>query len=102
MMINIAYAADAAPAPGSGIFSFLPLLLIIAVFYFLVFVPQRKRMKTHNNFLSKLKHGDRVVTASGIYGTVTGIAEKVVTVEIADEVRIKVAKPQIVGLASAE
>ena len=98
MLINNAYAAGA-PA-GGGIVSFVPLLLMLAVLYFLLYLPQRKRMKSHQQMLSKLKHGDKVLTNSGIYGSVKGLTDKVVTLEISEDVRIKVSRPQIAGLAA--
>ena len=101
-MFNLAYAADTAAPAGGGFLNLLPMLLIFAVLYFVLYMPQRKRMKQHQEMLSKLKHGDRVVTASGIYGTITGLAEKVVTLEVDDDVRIKVARSQVAALASSD
>ena len=97
-MISVAYAADTAQSP--GMLNMVPLLLMLGVLYVLVFMPQRKRMKAHQTLIAALKHGDSVITASGIYGEITGLTEKVVTLKIADDVRIKVSRPQIAGLAS--
>ena len=102
-MINFAYAADTpAPPAGGGLINFVPMLLIFAVLYFVLYMPQRKKMKQHQDLISKLKHGDRIVTASGMYGTITGLTDRVVTLEVADDVRIKVAKSQVTALASSE
>lgn len=99
-MINFAYAADAAPPAGGGLIQLVPMLLIFAVLYFVLFLPQRRRMKQHQSILAKLKHGDRVVTSSGIYGTITGLTDRVITLEVDDDVRIKVARVQVAALAS--
>ena len=70
----------------------LPFAAMFAVVYFLMIRPQQKKMKEQQDMLGQLKHGDEVVTTSGILGTITGITEKVVTLEIADDVRIKILK----------
>ncbi|MCJ8276223.1 MAG: preprotein translocase subunit YajC [Bdellovibrionales bacterium] len=57
--------------------------------------PQMKKQKTHQDFLQKLKKGDRVLTSSGIFGTIEGLTEKYVTLEIADEVNIRVLKAHV-------
>jgi len=89
-----AQPAAASPAP-SGLMAFAPFLLMFGVFYFLVLRPQQKKVRDQQDMLAALKHGDEVVTASGILGKVTGITEKVVTVEVADNVRVKMLKSQV-------
>jgi len=85
-------------APGGGMMgALLPLLLMFLVFYILLIRPQQKRTKQHREFLDSLKKGDEVVTSGGIYGKVTGITENVVTLEVADKVRIKVQRGNISG-----
>lgn len=79
----------------SGLMAFAPFILMFAVLYFLILRPQQKKMKEQQEMLSSLKHGDEVLTSSGILGKVTGITEKVVTVEVADNVRVKMLKSQI-------
>lgn len=101
-MTGIAYAADAAPAAGpGGLGAFLPLILIFVVFYFLLIRPQQKKAKEHQTYLSNLKKGDQVVTNGGIHGEITGLTEKVVTLEIAENVRIKVSRQYIAGSVAA-
>ncbi len=78
--------------------SFLPLILMFVVFYFLLIWPQQKKAKAHRQLLSNLKKGDEVVTSSGIYGTITGITDTVVTLEIAEKVRIKVSRSSVAGV----
>lgn len=74
-----------------------PLLLMFLVFYFLLIRPQQKRTKQHRDFLDALQKGDEVVTSGGIHGRVTGITDNVVTLEIADKVRIKIQRANIAG-----
>lgn len=95
-MASLAWAADAAPA-GGGIASFIPLVLIFVVFYFLLIRPQQKKVKEHQALVEGLKRGDAVVTSGGIYGEITGMTETVITLEIADNVRIKISRGHIAG-----
>ncbi len=107
---GLVYAADAfaqdAPA-GGGAGGFLnpgnPLFLMIAmlaIFYFLLIRPQQKRQKEHKQMLANLQKGDVIFTAGGIHGKITGLAENVVTLEIAERVRIKLNRSAIGGLVS--
>ena len=86
-------------APAGGMMgSLLPLLLMFLVFYILLIRPQQKRTKQHKELLNSLKKGDEVITSGGLFGKVTGITENVVTLEVADKVRIKVQRGNISGL----
>ena len=96
-MTSIAYAANGAGPAGGGITSFIPLILIFVVFYFLLIRPQQKKSKEHQVFLSNLKKGDGVVTTGGLHGEITGITDSVVTLEIADNIRVKVSRQHILG-----
>jgi len=96
-MTSLAWAADAPAAGPGGIASFLPLILIFVIFYFLLIRPQQKKVKEHQAFVTALKQGDCVVTNGGIYGKITGLTDTVVTLEIADNVRIKIARAHIAG-----
>lgn len=77
----------------------LPFLVIFSVFYFLVIRPQGKKQKEHQGFLTTLKRGDEIVTASGILGTIDGLTDLYVTLEVANNVKIKVLRTQIATLA---
>jgi preprotein translocase subunit YajC len=68
---------------------------MFGVMYFLVLRPQQKKLKEQQDLISALKQGDEIVTASGLLGKVTGLTEKVITVEIADDVRVKMLKSQV-------
>jgi preprotein translocase subunit YajC len=102
-MWDIAYA-QAVPGTGgpSQLISFLPLLLVFVIFYFLLIRPQQKKAKEHQQMLSKLKKNDEVMTSGGIYGKVTNLADNVVTLEVAPNVRIRVHRPQISAVVSGE
>ncbi len=98
-----AQAADAGASPmGSPLTNMLPLLLIFAVFYFLLIKPQQQRMKELKATLGALKKGDKIVTAGGIIGKVTKLNdENTITVEIASGVEVSVVKSTVTGLVDA-
>ena len=85
-----------------GLLSFVPLLLIFGIFYFLVIAPARKRQKQLQATIDALKKGDRILTNGGIYGEVVSIDGGRVILKIADNVRIKIAKSAVAGLEGAE
>jgi preprotein translocase subunit YajC len=76
--------------------------LLFAVFYFILIRPQQKRQKEHRQLLANLKKGDKVITTGGIQGTVVSLSDTVVTVEIADKVKVKVGRNFITGLMKSE
>ena len=87
--------AGAGQPPQSFLSMMFPFLAMFGVVYFLMIRPQQKKMREQQEMLSNLKHGDEILTSSGILGKVTGIADKVVTVELADNVRVKMLKSQV-------
>lgn len=96
--VAIAYAEDAAPAAGPispGVLNIGMFVVLFLIFYFLLIRPQQKRAKEHKQMLSGIQKGDNVVTNGGIYGRVTSINDDTVMVEVADNVRIKIAKDAI-------
>jgi preprotein translocase subunit YajC len=99
-LIDIAYAmgGDAIIGGAKGMGAFIPLILMFVIFYFLLIRPQQKRAKEHREVLKNLRKGDTVVTSGGIHGRITGLTDTIVTLEIADKVRIKVSRGQIAGL----
>lgn len=102
-MISTAYAMggnQGAPgaqgAGGFGDWSFIIMMVVIfGIFYFLMIRPQQKKQKELKAMLDNLAYGDTVMTSGGIHGKVTGLADAVITLEIADKVRIKVARSAI-------
>lgn len=98
MLISEAYAqaAGAGASGGAGMLvQFAPLVLIFVVFYFLLIRPQQKRAKEHRDMLGNLRRGDRVVTGGGIVGTVQKVADDELTIEIAENVRVKVIRSTV-------
>ena len=98
-MVGIAYAEGAGAGAGAGFASFIPLILIFAVFYFLLIRPQQRKAKEHQIYLSNLKKGEKVVTGGGIHGRITGLTDTIVTLEIADNVRVRISRGSIMGAA---
>ena len=95
MFISPAYA-QAGDAAGSGLLSFLPLILIFAVFYFLLIRPQQRRMKRHKETIANLRRNDKVVTGGGIIGKVTKVVdEQEIEVEIAPNTIARVARATV-------
>ena len=84
-------------AQGGGMSFLITMALIGFVFYFLLIRPQSKQAKAHQQLLDSLKRDDMVITTGGIHGKITNVAETVVTIEIAPNIRIKVTKKNISG-----
>jgi len=93
-MLEILAAAGAADAP-PGWVQFLPIIGMVLIFWFLLFRPQMKRAKEHQQKIGALKKNDKVVTAGGIVGKVTKVDDEFAEVEIAQGTRIKVVKSTI-------
>ena len=93
-MMNLAYAMGGTGKTGAGgDMSFIIMIAIMfGIFYFLLIRPQQKRQKETKQMQGNLSHGDLVITSGGIHGKVTGITDTVVTLEVADKVRIKVSR----------
>jgi preprotein translocase subunit YajC len=87
-----------ASAQPSGIALFLPLILIMVIFYFLMIMPAQRRQKQVAEMLRNLKTGDKVITNGGIYGTIVGLEDDSVQLRIAEQVKIKVSRAAIAGL----
>ncbi len=94
--ISSAYAQDAAQT--GGLMSFLPLIVIFAVFYFMLIRPQMKRSKEHRQLVSQLGKGDEVVTNGGLLGRITDVSESFITLEIADNVQIKLQRQSVTNI----
>ena len=96
--------AMAAPADGSTSLwvQFLPFILVLGIFYFIILMPMKRRQKKVQQFLDGLKVGDRIVTTSGIYGSITKIGDRSVQVQIADKVRIELSRAAIAGYQGQE
>lgn len=94
LLISPAMAQEAAPG-GSTLVSFLPIIIIFVLFYFVLIRPQNKRQKEHRQMVEALAAGDEVVSGGGILGKVTDVGEQFVTVEIAHNVSVRLQKHTI-------
>jgi preprotein translocase subunit YajC len=99
MPLTQVYAQDAAAA-APGIQSFLPIVIIGVIFYFFMIRPEAKKQKDQKALMDALQKGDEVYTSFGILGTVVGMTEKVITLEISENAKVKVLRSQIAGLSS--
>lgn len=105
MMASVAWAQGAQggnAGPGASLLSLVPFVLIFIVFYFLLILPQQKRQKKLKEMLGALKKGDKVVTSGGLWGTVTNLGKETVTLQIADNTKIKVQRESIARLRADE
>jgi preprotein translocase subunit YajC len=98
MSFFISDALAAAPAEADPLMSFLPLILIFVVFYFLLIRPQTKRAKEHKKMVEELAKGDEVVTNGGLLGRITDVGENFVQVKVAENVEVKVQKQSVANL----
>ena len=96
--LNHLILAQAAP---DAIMQMLPLVMILAVFYFLLIRPQQQKAKEHEDFIKALKKGELVVTASGLYGRIVELKDQDVTLEIAPNVRVRYERSKIAGAVKA-
>jgi preprotein translocase subunit YajC len=96
---TLAFQQGAAPNP---IFQFVPVIVIFAIFYFLLIAPMRKRQKALQALVENLKKGDRVVTNGGLHGEVSAVKDGVVLLSIADNVKVKVSKSAVAGMQGQE
>lgn len=104
-MIDIAYAlgtGGGASGQGGGFGAFVPLILMFAIFYFLLIRPQQKKQKQHRQMIGAIKKGDRIITSGGLYGRVTGLSDTSVTLEISEKVRVRVARSNIATIVQSE
>jgi len=103
MLISTAYAMGAPggqAGQGGGLAGFLPIIILFAIFYFLLIRPQQKKAKEHKQMIDNLKKGNRVVTSGGIFGTIVSIDDTTIGLEIAEKVKIKVSRGNVGGLIS--
>ena len=94
--------ASAGAVQPSGLLQLLPFAIILGIFYFLILMPMKNRQKKIQEFQESLKVGDKVITTSGIYGQVTRLNEKSLQIQIADRVRIEIARAAVAGYQGQE
>lgn len=100
-LANAQTAGGGAQGPGF-LATVVPLILIFAIFYFLIIRPQSKRMKEHRQMVQNLAKGDQVVTGGGLHGQIVRVSEDTVTVELAEGVRVKAQRDTIQSVLSKE
>jgi preprotein translocase subunit YajC len=105
-MIETAYAVgtQGGGGQGGGIAAFLPFIAMIVILYFLLIRPQQKKQKEHKTMLTTLRKGDKVVTNSGMFGTIVGIDdnENKVVLKVAENVKVEFLKSSVAGRMGAE
>ena len=99
LLYPIAFQQGAAPNP---IIQFLPVIIIFAIFYFLLIAPMRKRQKALQNLVESLKKGDKVVTNGGLHGEVASVKDDIVMLSVAENVKVRVSKSAIAGMQGQE
>ena len=87
---------------GSSLTGFLPILLLVAIFYFMLYRPMRKRQKNHEEMIGSLKTGSKVITSGGVHGTVVAVKDNTVMLKVADQVKIEVTKSAITSRQVAD
>jgi preprotein translocase subunit YajC len=97
MFAGSVFAMGAPPGGGNAWLQFIPFLLVLAIFYFIILLPMKRKQQKVQEFVSGLKVGDRVITTGGIYGQITKLADETVQLQIADKIRIDVARAAIGG-----
>jgi preprotein translocase subunit YajC len=105
-MFGLAFAMGSAPGgtvdgAGGGMAAFqqiIPLVFMFAIFYFLLIRPQQKKAKEHKALLESMKKGDNVITAGGVHGKITAVEDELVTLEVANNVNIKITKSYIAAI----
>jgi preprotein translocase subunit YajC len=90
-------ALSASSGQGNPLIQLIPFALVLAIFYFIILLPMKKRQKKVQEFLSGLKVGDRVITSGGIYGSITKVTDQTLQLQVAQNVRLEVARNAIVG-----
>lgn len=93
-LVALAAPSEGAPSPWLQL---IPFALILGIFYFVMVLPMRKRQQKVQAFLAALKVGDKVITSGGIYGSITRLSDDSIQLQIANNVRIEVSRPAVIG-----
>ena len=97
MSLDTFLLAMGTPQGGNPLVSLLPLVAMLAIFYFILVLPMKKKQQKVQAFLQALKEGDRVVTSGGLFGTITRLKDDAVQLQIAQNVKVDVSRAAIVG-----
>jgi preprotein translocase subunit YajC len=102
-MLGPLFAMGAAPAEGASAWlQLIPFVLVLGIFYFIILLPMKRKQQKIQDFLGALKVGDKVITTGGIHGQITRLGEQTIQLQIADKVRIDIARSAIGGLQGQE
>lgn len=103
MMLSFAFAAgEQGGSPFGTLWSLLPILLIFPIFYFLVILPQQRSRKKQQSMIDNLKKGDKVVSTSGIIGTIVSVDKDTIVLQVAPDVKLRMMRNAISGLRTEE
>ncbi|HEX7086454.1 MAG TPA: preprotein translocase subunit YajC [Vicinamibacterales bacterium] len=94
LLVAVAAPPDGAPSPWVQL---IPFALVLAIFYFIILLPMRRRQKKIEEFLRGLKVGDKIITSGGLHGSITRLGEQTLQIQIADKVRVEIARSAVVG-----
>jgi preprotein translocase subunit YajC len=100
--VGSVFALAATPEGGSPWLQLVPFALVLAIFYFIILLPMKRKQQKVQEFLDRLKVGDRVITTGGIHGQITRLGDLSVQLQIADKVRVEVARAAIGGYQGQE
>ncbi|HSR68168.1 MAG TPA: preprotein translocase subunit YajC [Acidobacteriota bacterium] len=100
-MLHSLLASAQNPA-ASPLYTVLPLLIIVGIFYLLIWRPMKVRQKNHEALIAGLKNGDKIITAGGIYGVVSGLREHTLLIKVSDKVKLEVAKNSVASLQTGD
>ena|ERR1051325_6696265 len=100
--VGYVFALAATPEGGNPWLQLVPFALVLGIFYFIILLPMKKKQQKVDEFLKSLKVGDRVITTGGIHGQITRLGEISVQLQIADKVRVEVARAAIGGYQGQE
>ena len=104
MMVDVSrvFAMGALPEGGNAWIQFVPFAIVLAIFYFIILLPMKRKQQKVQSFLNSLKVNDRIITTGGIHGQITRLNDQTVQLQIADKVRIEVSKAAIGGYQGQE
>ncbi len=91
------FAMASSPEGGSAWLQLVPFALVLAIFYFIILLPMKRKQQKVQKFLGSLKVGDRVITTGGLHGQITKLTEQSIQLQIADKVRVEVARAAVGG-----
>ena len=105
-MITHSLLLAVAPPPDGGTVSpwvqLVPFAIVLAIFYFIILMPMRRRQKKVDEFLRNLKVGDKVITSGGLYGSITRLGDQSLQLQLAEKVRVEVARSAVIGYQGQE